>query len=206
MPRALARWVVRPARLALALRPLPLRVALFYARALRRAHVRGDRWGPDAAARPAELAALLVVARGRTRVVELGTAMGWTAIALALADRSRRVTTVDPVAVPERKLYLELVSAAVRDRISFVAGEGAAVGAREHRPVDLVFIDSSHERAATLAEFRAWQPRLAGGGIVAFHDFEHPGYPGVAAAIEELGLAGERRGGMFVWRVPEGEA
>lgn len=208
MARAgLGRAVVRPARVALALRALPPRVALFYARALRRAHIEGDRWGPDAAARPAELAALLMLARGCQRVVELGTAMGWTAIALALDDPGRRVTTIDPLApAGERQRYLDLVSATVRARIRFVRGEGAALGAQGREAIDLLFIDSSHDRAATGAEFRAWRPRLAPGGIVAFHDFEHPEYPGVAEAVVDLGLTGEVRGGTFIWRAPDGEA
>lgn len=158
--------------------------------------------------RPPELAALLAIARGRQRVVELGTAMGWTAIALALDDPVRQVTTIDPVALAgERRLYLDLVPGTVRARISFVRGEGGAeAGARGHDAVDLLFIDSSHDRAATVAEFSAWRPRLAPGGIVAFHDFAHPEYPGVAEAVGELELAGEVRGGMFVWRAPDREA
>jgi hypothetical protein len=40
------------------------------------------------------------------------------------------------------------------------------------------------------------------GGVIAFHDFDHPDYPGVREAVEELGLTGEVRGGVFVWRKP----
>ncbi len=42
------------------------------------------------------------------------------------------------------------------------------------------------------------------GGAVAFHDYDHPEYPGVREAVEELGLRGQPVGGMFVWRKPRG--
>jgi predicted O-methyltransferase YrrM len=67
-------------------------------------------------------------------------------------------------------------------------------------PAGLVFVDSSHERAETLASFRAWEPALAPGGAIAFHDYCEPGYPGVSEAIGELGLDGEVHGSLFVWR------
>ena len=49
----------------------------------------------------------------------------------------------------------------------------------------------------------AWRPVLAPGATVAFDDYANPDYPGVREAIAELGLAGERRGAMFVHTVPE---
>jgi predicted O-methyltransferase YrrM len=196
------RNAVRAARAALSLRRLPPGVATFYGHALWRAERTGDRWGPVAAARPAELAALLKLARGRRRVVEIGTGMGWTAIALAVADSRRQVVSIDPAVVAERVLYLELVPQSVRRRIELVAGEGAAAAAGFDKRVDLLFIDGSHERTATREEFSAWRPRLDHGAVVVFHDYGHPDHPGVAEAIADLDLDGETRGGMFVWWAP----
>ncbi len=187
---------------------LPARVAIFILRARRLARQIGDAWGPDAAARPRELAHLLALARGRSEVVELGTAVGWTAIALALADRRRRVTSVDAVVHEQRARYLELVPGHVHERIDFVEADAAlaATSSADGDPapagVDLLFIDAGHRREQTIAEFQAWQPRLAAGAVVAFHDYRHPEHDGVAEAIEELGLEGEVAGGMFVWRQP----
>jgi hypothetical protein len=64
----------------------------------------------------------------------------------------------------------------------------------------MLFIDSVHEREPTLAEFAAWRPRLDPGALVVFHDYGHPRFPGVQEAVAELGLEGDVRGGMFVWR------
>ncbi len=181
----------------LALRTLPPRVAVFQWRARRLAKRVGHAWGLDAAASPADVGTLLRFARGRREVVELGTGPAWTAIALALPDPARRVTSYDPVVHEHREDYLALVPERVRERIRFVALEGVAGAADHPGGVELLFVDSTHERAATLAELRAWEPRLADGALVALHDYGHPDFPGVAEAVRELGVEGAATGGIF---------
>jgi len=189
-------------RLAAAAPALPARVVWFHARALRVAIARDDRFTLRSVAAPRQLAVLVRLARGRRRVVELGTATGWTAAALALADPRRTVTTCDPNVQPGRDRYLRLLSPATRARIALLRSSGLAAATQDAEPVDLLFIDASHERQATVDEWRAWRPRLAPGAVVVFHDHDHPDFPGVTQAIADLGLAGEHRAGMFLWRAP----
>ncbi len=149
--------------------------------------------------RPEHLATLLELARGRRVVVELGTGTAWATAALVVDDPGRRVLSFDPVVRPERERYLDLLDDAQRGRIELVAGPGAE-GAQRADAVEMLFIDSSHEREPTVLEFTAWRPRLAPGAVVVFDDHGHPDWPGVAEAVGDLGLAGEVRGGLFVWR------
>jgi len=142
---------------------------------------------------------LLKLTRGRSRVVELGTATAWTAITFALDDRRRRVVTYDVIEREEAKRYLDLVGPDVRERIELVVAPGCT-GPRGQQPVDLLYIDSSHTREHTIAEVRAWQPYLRSGAPILFDDYTHPDYPGVREAIEELGLEGELRGKLFIHR------
>lgn len=180
------------------LRVLPPRVALYILRARLLAARRDEDWARFSSLPPASLARLLELARGAGRVVELGTAMGWTTGALALGGSA--VTSYDPVRYDGRAQYLDLLGRAARARIELVTATGSA-GGPGGAAVDLLFVDSSHERAETVAEFTAWRPVIRRGGIVAFHDYRNPDFPGVAAAIhEDLGLAGEQVGDMFVWR------
>ncbi len=176
---------------------MPLRVRWFLWRARRLARRLDHAWGLEAATRRGDVAELLRLARGRRHVVELGTGPGWTTIALALADPERRVTTFDPVVHDHRDAYAALASDAAA-RIEWVTAPG--VDARGDG-VELLFVDSTHEREPTVAEFQAWRPRLAPGAVVAFHDYDHPEFPGVRAAVEALGLAGELRGGMWITHV-----
>ena len=68
---------------------------------------------------------------------------------------------------------------------------------------DFLFIDSEHSRESVLAAFGAWHEALAPGAVVAFHDYNHPSYPGVRDAVEQLKLRGSVAGGLFVWRAPD---
>src|SRR4051812_11047237 len=178
---------------------LPLPIAIFQARAVIRAARSGDAFALQAASRPSDVRELLRLARGRRTVVELGTATGWTTASLVLADPARTVTSYDPVVQPGRAGYLALVSPRARARLSFVQDTGASGAAQWNGPpVDLLFIDSTHTREDTLAEFHAWRPSLAPGARVVFHDYDNPAFPGVAEAVRELALPGEVTGGSYV--------
>lgn len=195
--RSALRRIAAELRYAIRTGALPARVAWFHWRARRLAWRTGDVFSLTSATRPTDLALLLKLARGRRRVAELGTATAWTAIALALADRRRRVVTYDPVATPERERYLGLVGSTVRARIELVTA-AASVGPPAGLVVDLLYVDSSHLREDTIAELRAWWPALAPGALVVLDDYAHPDFPGVHEAVDALGLLGQRRGTLFV--------
>ena len=192
MPESLARYAQ--------VRGLPPRVARFQLRALKLARKLGDEFAWQSATRPADVKELIRLAAGRRRVAELGTATGWTAASLVLADPLRTVVTFDPVVQENREAYLALLDDADRERIQMLQLPGAAgPGYLEHEP-ELLFIDSTHERAGTVAEVRAWQPHLARDALIVLHDYGNPAFPGVAEAVADLGLEGDVRGGCFVTR------
>jgi predicted O-methyltransferase YrrM len=181
------------------LRGLRPRVLWFHWRARHQAWRTNDLFSLASVTRPADMRVLLKMTRGRSWVVELGTATAWTAITLALDDRRRRVVTYDVIEREEAKRYLDLVGPDVRERIELVVAPGCT-GPQDQQPVDLLFIDSSHTHEDTVAEVRAWQPHLRPGAPVLFDDYTHPDYPGVREAIEELGLKGEVCGTLFIHR------
>lgn len=191
----LARELVR-------LRSLPDRVAVFYVRAWLTALRSRDRFTLNSATRPSDVTTLLALARGRKAIVELGTGTAWTTIALALAEDDRRVASYDPVVRSERERYLALIPEQTRACIELHHESGELV-----RPaaasVSFLFVDCAHDCETTLAAFRAWEPAIAPGGVVAFHDYDHPHHPGVRQAVELLDLHGTKRGGVFVWSRPD---
>ena len=196
--------IERARRLALqtaSLARLPRPVARFWLRALRRARKERDTWSIDVACRPAEMRVLLDALAAAPRVAEIGTAAAWTTCCLALARPGREVHTWDVEAHPERERYLALLGPADRARVHLHDRPGG-LGPADPPPVDAVFIDSSHELDETVATFRTWQPVVAPGGVIAFHDYDDDAYPGVTQAVRELGLQGEARGHLFVWRKP----
>jgi predicted O-methyltransferase YrrM len=184
-------------RYVLALRALPPRVAWFVFRSRRVAQRTGDQFTLRSATRPRDLATLLECARGRRHVVELGTGTAVTTIALAVADPERTITSYDPIDRPERERYLALAGVDTRARIELINAPGAD-GPRSERPVEMLYVDSSHMRQDTIDEFNAWKAALEPGASIVFDDYMHPDFPGVREAVEELGLRGEQRGTMFV--------
>ena len=198
----------RPQRLrsltgqALALPRLPLPAARFYLRALRHGRRSGDTVSLAIAARPRELAELLRAAHGARTVAEVGTGTAWATIVLAIADPSRRVYSFDVREHEERAGYLALAPADVRARLDLAVRDGREGPPPELPVIDFLFIDSSHDLEETVATFRLWSERLRSGGTVAFHDYDNERFPGVAGAVAELGLAGEERAGMYLWRKP----
>jgi predicted O-methyltransferase YrrM len=194
-----ARTLRREMRFLAELRLLPPRVALFQWRAWRLAWRVGDPFSPVSHTGARKLAVLLNAARGRRLVVELGTGTAWTAISLVLADPKRVVLSYDPIERPERERYLRLVSPGTRRRLTFVGTSGDE-GPRDTGTVELLYIDSSHDRQNTIREVEAWRPALEEGSLVVFDDFAHPSYPGVEEAVRYLGLVGEQRHGLFVHR------
>jgi predicted O-methyltransferase YrrM len=187
------------ARLLISTRALPRRAALFQARAMLRAARLGDDWALQSSTRPADVAELLRLARGRRNVVELGTATGWTAGALLLAEPQRRLASYDPVQREHRDAYLALLPRAARERLQLIQAPGHDARGKD---VELLFIDSSHDRDATVAELEAWQPRLAPGALVVLHDYGNPAYPGVEQAVAELALDGRPHAGLYLWESP----
>jgi predicted O-methyltransferase YrrM len=199
--RHLRRRQLGEARWLAGLIVLPIGVARFQLRARRLARRSADQFSLSSVTRPRDLRTLLSLARGAGRVVELGTATGWTAISLALADPARQVISYDVVQRSEPLLYMTLVSGPVRERIELMIGAGSD-GPGDQRLVDLLYIDSSHEREQTIAEVLAWRPVLRRGATIVFDDYTHPDYPGIREAIAELGLGGRQHGTLFVHDVP----
>ena len=188
------------ARQAAALVRLPPAVAAFYLRALRLGRRHGDTKSLAIAARPRELAELLRAARGAATVAEVGTGTGWTTIALALAQRDRQVHSFDVAEYEQRARYLALAPARVRARLHLSVRDGREGPPPDLPELDFLFIDSSHELEETVATFSLWSEPLRPGGTAAFHDYADERYPGVAQAVARLGLEGEERAGMFLWR------
>jgi predicted O-methyltransferase YrrM len=197
------RWAAALARRAAqAVRELPLRIAAFYVAALALAVLRRDRWTLVSATRPRDLRILLSLSAGANVVAEIGTGPGWSSLALALAAPGRRVISFD---VEDRGAdrYARLVPRSVRERVEFVRAAGSDAAAQAGQ-VDFVFVDSSHQRDETIATFTAWRSKLSPGGVVVFHDYGHPSYPGVAEAVADLELDGHAEGDVYVWRSPSG--
>jgi predicted O-methyltransferase YrrM len=115
-------------------------------------------------------------ASGRRRLVEIGVWHGVTTKRLREAMDARGVlSAVDPFPVGrlgfsvQRHIAHCEVSTIPNGQVAWLRTTGADA-ARNHQPVDFVFIDGDHSEHGLLADWRAWSPLVEPGGIVALHD------------------------------------
>ncbi len=135
-------------------------------------------------------------------MVELGTWHGAGAYALATGCPVGRVWAVD---IDLSQIWKE----AMVPNISFVQGESLLPDAEQLGigKVDLLFVDTEHNGLRPQAEYEAWRPRMAAGGVVLFDDIRLNGSmsawwdgfdPGDVAAKIELPLHGDAGFGAVI--------
>jgi len=65
--------------------------------------------------------------------------------------------------------------AGLEDVVVAVVGDSPAIAAHWRTPLGLVFVDGGHALDVVLADYDAWAPQVAAGGVLVFHDvFEDP--------------------------------
>ena len=101
-------------------------------------------------------------------VLELGTSMGESTIALLLAVRriGGHVTSIDMNPCLEARQAVERLGLSVN--WTFKQGDDLQVEWRE--PIDLLLIDTSHKYEHTLKELEKFEPHVREGGMILMHD------------------------------------
>ncbi len=65
--------------------------------------------------------------------------------------------------------------AGLEDAVVAVVGDSPVIAANWRTALGLVFIDGGHALDVVLADYEAWSPQVAAGGVLVFHDvFEDP--------------------------------
>jgi caffeoyl-CoA O-methyltransferase len=112
---------------------------------------------------------LAALAVGRPRIVEIGTAIGYSTLCLALGQGAGTIVTIDPdIDRTTRARAFWRQAGIADDRIEVINGPAlgafAASDARLAGPFDLAFIDALKDEYPAYAE--ALRPRLAPGGLL----------------------------------------
>jgi MMP 1-O-methyltransferase len=123
---------------------------------------------------------------GRGVIVEIGSWKGKSTICLGLGSRagkSVRIFAVDPHADYRHGEFKENIDrAGIADLVTPVKGFSQDVVDGFDEPIELLFVDGSHEEDDVREDFEKWVPKVVEGGIVAFHDTTwHPGVRKVVA-------------------------
>jgi predicted O-methyltransferase YrrM len=111
---------------------------------------------------------------GKGVIVEIGSWKGKSTICLGLGSRAGsgvRIFAVDPHADYRHGEFKENVErAGITDLVTPVQGLSQQVADGFHDPIELLFVDGSHEEDDVRADFEKWVPKVVDRGMVAFHD------------------------------------
>ena len=111
---------------------------------------------------------------GEGVIVEIGSWKGKSTVCLGLgsqAGASVPIYAIDPHADYRFGDFKENVErAGIADLVRPVASLSQAAAADFDEPIELLFVDGSHEYDLVLEDFEKWIPKVADGGWVAFHD------------------------------------
>ena len=138
---------------------------------------------PETSVSAVEQQLLRDLARNKSCIVEVGVFEGATSHVLCSEMHPEgKIYLVDPF-FPEVRLERlfnvsftrRVATAAVqpwRSKVEFVTEKSAVAASRLplQGKADLIFIDARHDYASVLEDFNCWQPMLASGGTMAFHD------------------------------------
>ena len=111
---------------------------------------------------------------GRGVIVEIGSWKGKSTICLGLGSRAGkgvRIFAVDPHAdyrFGDFKANVE--RAGIAELVTPIASLSQPAADDFHEPIELLFVDGSHEEALVREDFEKWVPKVVDGGWVAFHD------------------------------------
>ena len=110
---------------------------------------------------------------GKGVIVEIGSFKGKSTVCLGLGSRagaSVPIYAVDPhqERFPEFKTNVE--RAGIAELVRPVPALSQPAADEFHEPVELLFVDGSHEYELVLEDFEKWVPKVVDGGWVAFHD------------------------------------
>jgi MMP 1-O-methyltransferase len=111
---------------------------------------------------------------GRGAIVEIGSWKGKSTVCLALGSRegaSVPVYAIDPHTDYRFGDFKQNVErAGISDLVRPVASLSQAAAEDFDQPIELLFVDGSHEYELVLEDFEKWVPKVVDDGWVAFHD------------------------------------
>lgn len=111
---------------------------------------------------------------GRGVIVEIGSWKGKSTTCLGLGSKAGKgvpIFAIDPHADYRFGEFKENMDrAGIAELVTPVASTSQAKADDFHEPIELLFIDGSHEYEDVKADFDQWVPKVVDGGTVAVHD------------------------------------
>ena len=110
---------------------------------------------------------------GKGVIVEIGSFKGKSTVCLGLGSRagaSVPIYAVDPHQERFPDFKKNVQRAGIDELVRPVPSLSQPAADDFHEPIELLFVDGSHEYELVLEDFEKWVPKVVDGGWVAFHD------------------------------------
>lgn len=123
------------------------------------------------------------------RVVEIGTYMGNSTVAILRGLTHHEDAFVWTIDITDRPEADELISKALfkRDRYERIVANSIDVAKDwPHGNVDMVYVDGDHQEESVRADIHSWLQHIRPGGIIVFDDFQTPNWAGATKAINAI--------------------
>lgn len=124
--------------------------------------------------------------------LEVGSFRGLSAWGMASVARSLRCVDTFRAATDGQRQTSQMTTFADYNRaisrysnVSYFIGTSEDAAKLLHDDYGFIFLDAMHTYEDVKADMERWWPRVLPGGVMAFHDYHHDNYPGVAQAVEE---------------------
>lgn len=109
---------------------------------------------------------------GKGEIVEIGTNMGVSAIALASGQKQKDghpITSIDIWEHPDVEKNLNI--AGISDYVERIIGESSKIASGWSRDIEFLLLDGDHSYTGTASDIINWSKFVIVDGIIVFHDY-----------------------------------
>jgi len=117
-------------------------------------------------------------------IVDIGTSDGKAALYLGSVSKpNTKVFTVD-IEIEER-FYKHVDYMELNHKVFYIRCTSSRLAGLWTTPIDMIFIDGSHNFEDVVKDIEKWVPHVKKGGIIAFHDYGNKAF-GVTEAVDQF--------------------
>lgn len=119
-------------------------------------------------------------------IVNIGANIGTGSVAMLEAREDAYIISIDKQPCPVEIDNIILAGLDPRRCIRVLTTSQKAGRFFPVQVVDMVFVDGDHTEKGVMGDILAWKPKIKDGGIMVFHDYNHPNLPKLSPIVNSM--------------------